>query len=92
MHWRGDERLLGRAIADLLDVHLQQARGSGADFDDPACRLYPLEALALQNVREWLELPSPKVDHPLMHSNLGKMRARTPWPQHELAQRLARLA
>lgn len=91
-HWRGDERLLGRAIADLLDVHLQQARGSGADFDDPACRLYPLEVLALQNVREWLELPRPKVDHPLMHGNLGKMRARTPWPQHELARRLARLA
>lgn len=90
-HWGGDERLLGRALADALDRHLQQARGSGADFDDPACRLYPLEVLALQNVREWLELPTPKVDHPLMHGNLGKLRARSPWPQHDLARRLERL-
>ena len=90
-HWGGDERLLGRALADALDRHLQQARGSGADFDDPACRLYPLEVLALQSVREWLELPTPKVDHPLMHGNLGKLRARSPWPQHDLARRLERL-
>lgn len=91
-HWNGDVRMLGRALADVLDWHLQQARGSGADFDDPACQLYPLEVLAVQNVREWLELPLPKVDHPLMHGNLGKMRARTPWPQHDLARRLEKLA
>lgn len=90
-HWGGDERLLGRALADALDRHLQQARGSGADFDDPACRLYPLEVLALQNVRAWLELSTPKVDHPLMHGNLGKLRPKSPWPQHDLARRLERL-
>jgi|GEM_PF-3313932 len=90
-HWSGDLRMLGRALGDALDWHLQQARGSGTDFDDPACRLYPLEVLALQNVREWLELPKPKIDHPLMHGNLGKMRPRSPWPQHQLARRLERL-
>lgn len=91
-HWNGDERLLGRAITDILDRHLAQARGSGADFDDPPCRLYPLEAQAILNVRAWLELPTPKIDHPLMHGNLGKMRPSTPWPQHDLARRLERLA
>ena len=91
-HWRGDERLLARALADALDWHLQRTRGPGADFDDPACRLYPLEVLAVCSVRAWLELPTPKVDHPLMHGNLGKMRARTSWPQHDLARRLERLA
>ncbi|MFN3243983.1 MAG: hypothetical protein ACE37K_20930 [Planctomycetota bacterium] len=91
-HWNGDQRLLSRALADVLDRHLQQARGSGADFDDPACRLYPLEVLAILNVRAWLELPSPRVDHPLMHGNLGKLRPSTPWPQHDLARRLERLA
>lgn len=90
-HWSGDERLLARALVDALDWHLQQARGSGADFDDPSCRLYPLEVLALQNVRRWLELPAPKVDHPLMHGNLARLRPPTPWPQHELVRRLERL-
>ncbi|MCK5940848.1 MAG: hypothetical protein KAI24_02665, partial [Planctomycetes bacterium] len=91
-HWDGDERLLSRALADVLDWHLEQARGSNATFDDPACRLYPLEVHAVRHVREWLELPVPKVDHPLMHGNLGKMRPGTPWPQHELVRQLERLA
>ncbi|MFK7739577.1 MAG: hypothetical protein AB8H80_04570 [Planctomycetota bacterium] len=92
IQWHGDERLLQRALTDLLDVHVKQARGSGAIYDDPACRLYPLEVIAVQHVREWLELPVPKVDHPLMHHNLGKMRPRTPWPQSELGLRVERLA
>jgi hypothetical protein len=91
-HWGGDERLFARALAEVLDWHLQSARGSGAEFDDPACRLYPLEVLALQNVRKWLELSTPKVDHPLMHGSLGRLRPRSPWPPHELARRLERLA
>lgn len=91
-HWQGDERLLARALVDVLDWHLQQARGSGADFDDPACRLCPLEALAVQEVRSWLELATPKVDHPLMHGALGRLSARTAWPQHELTRRLERLS
>ena len=80
-----------RALADALDLHLQQARGTGADFDDPPCRLYPLEVLAVGAVRAWLELDMPKVDHPLMHGNLGKLRANSPWPQHDLARQLERL-
>ena len=89
-HWTGSDRLLARALEDLLDWHLQQARGSGAAYDDPACRLYPLEVIAVRHVREWLELATPRVDHPLMHHNLGTMAPRTPWPEHEFAARLER--
>lgn len=89
-HWTGDERLLSVAMADLLDWHLQEARGAGKNYDDPACRIYPVEIIAIRHVREWLELPMPRVDHALMHGNLAAMRPRTPWPQHELAQALER--
>lgn len=90
LHWKGDQRLLGRAMADLLDWHLTEARGAGKSFDDPACRIYPVEIIAIQNVREWTELPMPRVDHPLMHGNLANMKPSLSWPQHELAQAFAR--
>lgn len=91
LHWHADDRVLGRTLEDLLDLHLKQARGTGAVFDDPACRLYPLEVHAVLRVREWLELSTPRVDHPLMHQNLGRMQPRTPWPQSELVARVERL-
>jgi len=91
-HFHSDERLFGRAMADLLDWHLQEARGTGKKFDDPGCRLYPVEAIAMSNVRDWLELPKVRIDHPLMHSNLGQMTPQTPWPSHELAAALERQA
>jgi hypothetical protein len=90
LHWQGDERLLSRAMADLLDWHLQEARGAGKNYDDPACRIYPVEVIAIRHVREWLDLPMPRVDHALMHGNLAAMKPRTPWPNHELADVLTR--
>ncbi len=75
-------------MADLLDVHLDGTKPAGAPFDDTACKLYPVEIVAIRNVREWLGLTTPKVDHPLMHTNLATMQPTTPWPQHELVQRL----
>lgn len=92
LQWNGDQRLFGRALEELLDWHLQEARGAGKNYDDPACRMYPVEVLAIQSVREWLELETPRVDHPLMHGNLAIMRPRTPFVGHELAVRLARQA
>jgi hypothetical protein len=89
MHWQGDGRVFAQRLADVLDLHLDGARAGGA-FDDPPCKLYPLEALAVRAVREWLGLPMPKVDHPLLFTNLGTMAPASPWPQHELVQRLER--
>lgn len=91
-HWHGDDRVLGRTLQEICDWHLQNARGTGSVYADPACRLYPLELHAIAHVREWLELPTPKVDHALMHGNLGTMRPRTPWPSSELVARVERLA
>ena len=90
LRWNGDQRLLSRAMEDLLYWHMQEARGAGKSYDDPACRLYPVEVIAMQNVREWLELPPVRVDHPLMHGTLSQMTPQTAWPHHELANILER--
>lgn len=89
-HWNGDQRLFALRLADALEVHTEQVRGANATFADPPCQLYPLEVLAVWRVREWLGLPNPKVDHPLMFTNLVMMQPDRPWPQHELVQRLER--
>jgi hypothetical protein len=90
MHWNGEPRVFAQQLALLLNVHLEQTRGAGASFDDPACRLYPVEVLAVGAVRQWLGLPMPKVDHPMMFTNLVTMTPPRSWPQHELVQRLER--
>jgi hypothetical protein len=89
MHWHGEPRVFAQHLADVLDQHLDAVRTGGA-FDDPPLRLYPVEALAVRAVREWLGMPMPKVDHPLLFTNLGTMTPARPWPQHELVQRLER--
>tara|TARA_R110002096_G_scaffold19232_14_gene64436 strand:+ start:742 stop:1563 length:822 start_codon:yes stop_codon:yes gene_type:complete len=90
LHWKGDQRLLGRAMVDLLDWHLSEARSAGKSYDDPACRVFPVEIIAIQHVRQWVDLPMPRVDHPLMHTNLATMKPSLSWPQHELAAALER--
>lgn len=90
MHWHGDGRVFAQHLATLLDLHLEGTRPAGAPFDDPGCKLYPVEVLAVRSVREWLSLPMPKVDHPLMHGNLVQMAPSGAWPKHELLQRLER--
>ena len=90
MHWQGEGRVFAQHLATLLDLHLEGTRPAGAPFDDPGCKLYPVEVLAVRSVREWLSLPMPKVDHPLMHGNLVQMAPNGPWPKHELLQRLER--
>jgi hypothetical protein len=59
-------------------------------FDDPPCRLYPVEVLAVRSVRDLLGLPMPKVDHALMFTNLVTMPPTGPWPADELVARLER--
>ena len=75
---------------DLLDWHLSEARSAGKSYDDPACRVFPVEIIAIQHVRQWVDLPMPRVDHPLMHTNLATMKPSLSWPQHELAAALER--
>ena len=89
MQWHGDGRLFAQHLADLLDLHLQQL-GNGGAFDDPPCRPYPVEALAVRNVREQLGLPTAKIDHPLMFTNLVTMVPARTWPTDELVARLER--
>jgi hypothetical protein len=90
-HWTGDARLFARSVAERLDAHLQGARTAGSGYDDPPVQIYPFEAIALQNVRTWLGLPTPKIDHPLMFTNLGTMAPQPPWPDDERVRRLERL-
>lgn len=86
----GDPQQLARDLAELLDWHLAEARGGSSALDDPACRVYPFEVMAVRDVREWRELPMPRVEHPLMFTNLAQMEPRTPWPRDELVRRLMR--
>jgi hypothetical protein len=88
MHWQSDGRVLAQRLADLLDLHLTSVRGPGAWFDDPACWVLPVEVLAVKHVRQWLGLPMPKVDHPLLHGNLITMQPSRGWPDHELLARV----
>ncbi len=90
LHWNGDQRLFGRALEDILDWHLKEVRGSGKSYADPACRIYPVEVIAIRHVREWLELPMPRVDHPLMHGPLVTTKPSMSWPQHDLVRMLER--
>ncbi len=92
MLWHGEPRVLGQRLAVLLDLHLQQTHGAGASFDDPGVRLYPVEVLAVRTVRQQLGLPMPKVDHPLMFTNLATMAPVRPWPHDELLARLEQQA
>ena len=86
-HWQGDSRLLAQRLIDLCDLHLDGVV-AGGPFDDHACRIYPVEILAFRNVRTWLGLSTPKVDHPLLHTNMVTMLPSKAWPQHELVQKL----
>ncbi len=90
LHWTGDERLFAQRLATTLDLHLESVRGRGATFDDPPCQLYPLEVLAVRSIRQWLDLPMPKVEHPLMFTNLVTMTPDPPWPAHDFVVRLER--
>lgn len=91
MHWNDDPRVLALRLANLLDLHLQQVRDKKAPFDDPPCQLYPLEVFAIRHVRDWLDLETPKVDHPLMFTNLATMTPDPAWPKNELGERLVAL-
>jgi hypothetical protein len=88
--WNGEPRVLAQRLAAVLDLHLEQTHGAGAWFDDAGLRLYPVEVLAVRAVRDWLGLQTPKVDHPLLFTNLGTMQPRGSWPQHDLLARLER--
>lgn len=89
-HWLGERRLLAQALAEVLDLHVQQAQRRGGTFDDPGLSLYPVEAIAVRNVRDWLDLPSGKVEHPLMFTNLVTMPPSPAWPSQPLLTALER--
>jgi hypothetical protein len=89
-HWHGERRLLAQSVAEVLELHLQQANRRGGTFDDPCLWLYPVEAVAVRHVRDWLELPSAKVEHALMFTNLGTMAPSGAWPSHPLLAGLER--
>ncbi|MCA8952226.1 MAG: hypothetical protein KDE27_22135 [Planctomycetes bacterium] len=91
LQWTGSAEILALRLAELLDVHLREVTQPHSDFEDPPCRLYPLEAIAVRNVRAWLELPTPKIDHALMFTNLATMKPQGPWPRDPAVQRLERV-
>jgi hypothetical protein len=90
MHWQGDPALLARRLADLLDLHLDATSGPEGTFEAPPVRLLPVEVLAVAKVRAGLGLVMPRVDHPLMFTNLVTMQPRGPWPEDPLLARIER--
>ncbi|MBL8731464.1 MAG: hypothetical protein JNN13_03750 [Planctomycetes bacterium] len=88
--WNAEPRLFAQRLAEVLDGHVASTSGPGAMFDDPGCKLFPVEVFAVRSVRRWLELPMPKVEHALMFTNLATMAPVGPWPTHELAQQVER--
>ena len=90
LHWQGDDHVLALRLAAMLDRHLRGVDRKGSLFEDPSSRLYPVEAIAVQHVRNWLELATPKIDHALMFTNLATMRPKEEWPEDPLVRRLER--
>lgn len=90
LHWTGNQHVLSLRLADALDLHLREVSGKAATFEDPPSRLYPLEIIAVQKVRTWLELETPKIEHALMFTNLGYMKPTGPWPSDPNVARLER--
>jgi hypothetical protein len=90
LHWHGDPHVFAQKIATALDHHLREADRRGSPFEDPPTRVFPVEVLALANVRRSCELPMPKVEHALMFTNMVTMQPCGPWPHDELVARLER--
>jgi hypothetical protein len=91
--WTGDEGHFARRLANVLDHHLERthgAPGQRTEFDEPGFWLYPAEVLAVRAVRADLGLPWPKVEHPLMFTNLATTAPVGVWPADELQRRLDR--
>ena len=91
--WLDDPALLARRLARLLDHHLERTRGSPgspAEFEEPGVLMFPVSVLAVRSVRATLGLPMPKVEHPLMFTNLLHSAPRGPWPADPLVARLER--
>jgi len=75
LHWGSEPALFVRRLVSVLDVHLARTGGKGqaGQFADAPVLLYPAEAFAVRKVRELLGLPTPKIEHVLMFTNLGQM-------------------
>ena len=89
--WDSDEGTLSRRLQALCDLHLEQTRGqpgAPASFDEPGLMLYPAEILAVRSVRRALGKAWPKVEHPLLFTNLVQMQPDGPWPEDPLLDRL----
>lgn len=89
-HWDAGGHHFAQRLADALELHLQQVGGKVATFEDPPCRLYPVEVFAVRGVRLFCELPMPKVEHALMFTNLATMPVQGPWPADSLTAKLER--
>jgi len=58
-------------LMELCDRHTYHTSASGVggkypDFDNLAYMHFPIEVLMILRLREWMGLPNPKLDHPLM--------------------------
>lgn len=89
--WNSDEHTLSRRLHALCKHHLTRTRGAPgkpAEFDEPGMMLFPAEILAVAAVRKSLDLRMPKVEHPLMFTNLVSTAPTGAWPSEPLLQRM----
>ena len=89
--WTGDSDMLARRLQSLCDLHLECTRsapGQPAEFDEPGIMLIPAAVLAVRAVRRSLDLRTPKIEHPMMFTNLVQSTAVGAWPQDPLLQRM----
>lgn len=85
--WTSDDHTLSRRLLALCERHLTRTRGAPgkpAEFDEPGMLLFPAEILAVAAVRKSLDLRMPKVEHPLMFTNLALTAPSGPWPTDPL--------
>ena len=93
LSFHDDPSLLARRLAILLDHHLNSTQSKPdepASFEEPGMMLFPAEVLAVRSVRLSLELRMPKVEHPLMFTNLVNSVPRGKWPVTPLLTQIQR--
>lgn len=89
--WRNPgESAFDDLMTEMADYHLSQAasasnEGSWNEFEDMSYWLFPVELLAVLRLREWLNIPSVKLTHPLFGvTPLGSLHFPPRQPAHDV--------
>lgn len=90
-HWDNTVGLAS-ALTEAADYHVRnittRQRKGIAEFGRRPEDIFPAEILAVYRVREWLGLPTPPIDHPLLQTPVARVPASLPPVHDEILDRV----